>query len=235
MRPTPGVEYRVFAIHGYTLWPGQLTALTGLGALGHLDLEVVGVHQVLRRDAEAPGGDLVDRRPAQVAVGVGDVTVRVLTTLARVRLAADPVHGDGQRLVRLLRDGAVRHGAGREPLHDLARRLDLVERDGWAHALAQREQAAQRRQARRLVVDELRVLLVDVVALGPRRVLELEDGVGVEQVVLPLPPPLVLATQVEVAVRELVGTRRVARGGAGARPPRRSRRDRSRRGATPCR
>ena len=39
---------------------GQLAALAGLGALGHLDLDVVGVDQVLAGHAEAAGGDLLD-------------------------------------------------------------------------------------------------------------------------------------------------------------------------------
>jgi hypothetical protein len=41
--------------------PGQLAALAGLGALRHLDLDVVGVHEVLAGDAEAPRRDLLDR------------------------------------------------------------------------------------------------------------------------------------------------------------------------------
>ena len=43
---------------------GQLAALAGLGALGHLDLQVVGVRQVLRRHPEAPRRHLLDRRAA---------------------------------------------------------------------------------------------------------------------------------------------------------------------------
>ena len=38
----------------------QLTALAGLGALGHLDLNLVGTDQVLGGHAEAAGGDLLD-------------------------------------------------------------------------------------------------------------------------------------------------------------------------------
>jgi hypothetical protein len=49
----------------------QLAALAGLGALGHLDLQLVGVGKVEDVHAEAAGGDLLDRRAAQVAVGVG--------------------------------------------------------------------------------------------------------------------------------------------------------------------
>ena len=47
---------------GVDLGAGQLAALAGLGALGHLDLEVVGVHQVATRHAETARGDLLDRR-----------------------------------------------------------------------------------------------------------------------------------------------------------------------------
>ncbi len=135
------------------LRPRQLTALARLRALRHLDLQVVGIHQVLGRDAEAPRHDLLDRGTAEVTVGVGGEAVGVFAALAGVRLAADAVHGDGEVLVRLGRDRAVRHGAGHEPLHDLADRLNLVDRDRLAHALAQLEQAAQRGETRRLRVD----------------------------------------------------------------------------------
>ena len=40
-------------------------------------------------------------------LGSGLVARRVLAALAGVALAADAVHGDGQRLVRLLADRAV--------------------------------------------------------------------------------------------------------------------------------
>ena len=52
------------------LVPGQLAALAGLGALGHLDLQLVGVDEVVDRHAEASRGDLLDRRAAAVAVRV---------------------------------------------------------------------------------------------------------------------------------------------------------------------
>ena len=97
----------------------QLAALTRLGALGDLDLQVVRVDEVLARHAEAARGDLLDRAAAQVAVGVGRVAVGVLAALAGVGAPADAVHGDGERLVRLGRDGAVRHRPGREARHDL--------------------------------------------------------------------------------------------------------------------
>ena len=103
----------------------QLTAFAGLGPLGHLDLDVVGVRQVLRRDTESTGRDLLDRR---ATLGVVQ-PIGVLAALAGVRLGAELVHRDRQRLVGLGRDRAVAHRAGREALDDLADRLDLVDRD----------------------------------------------------------------------------------------------------------
>ena len=46
----------------------QLAALAGLGALRHLDLDLVGRRQVFRRDAEARRGHLLDLRAQAVAV-----------------------------------------------------------------------------------------------------------------------------------------------------------------------
>ena len=58
---------------------GQLAALAGLGALGHLDLELVGVCEVVEGDPEpGPGSDLFDRGAARVAVGFRGERTRVL-------------------------------------------------------------------------------------------------------------------------------------------------------------
>ena len=97
---------------------GKLAAFAGLGALRHLDLHHVGVDEVLRGDAEAARGHLLDRRAHRIAVRQRLEAVGFLAALAGVRLAADPVHGDRERGVRLARDRAERHGAGREALDD---------------------------------------------------------------------------------------------------------------------
>src|SRR6185503_6293223 len=55
------------------LLAGQVAALAGLGALADLDLGDVGAVQHLRRDAEAPGGDLLAAPVAVLAVHVADL------------------------------------------------------------------------------------------------------------------------------------------------------------------
>ncbi len=183
------------------LLAGELTAFAGLGALGHLDLDVVGVGQVFRRDAEAAGGNLLDRRTLRVAVLHRQESHRVLAALAGVGLAAEAVHRDRKGLVGFGRDRPVAHRAGREALDDLGDRLDLVDRHRLPIAL-ELEQAAERGELGRLVVDERRVLLEDVVALRAGAVLQLEHGLRVEQVMLTLAAPLVLAAELEFPMLE---------------------------------
>ena len=157
---------------------GKLAPLAGLGALGHLDLDVVGIDQVLGGDAEAPGGHLLDRRALGVrgAIGLGLKALWLLAALAGVGLAAQAVHGHRQGGMGLLGDGAEGHGAGGEALHDLLRRLDLVQ----GHRLVvqgQLEQTTEGQQALVLVVDRPGEGFIAFPVIGPAGMLELRDGV----------------------------------------------------------
>ena len=179
----------------------ELASFAGLCSLGDLDLEVVGVYEVLARHPEASGRHLFHRRAARVAVLVRHEAIGVLSTLAGVRLTAQAVHGDGERLVCLGRDGAVAHGTSREAPHYLGNRLHLLERHRGPLTLAalrEAEQPTDRGELLGLVVDERCVLLEDVVALGPRRVLKLEDRLRVEKVVLAVAAPLVLTAGLDL-------------------------------------
>ena len=198
---------------------GQLAALARLGALRHLDLQIVGVDQVLAGHAEARRRHLLDGAAPRVAVRVGRVARRILAAFAGVRLAAEAVHRDRQRLVRFLADRSVRHRAGREALDDRLDRLDLVDRDRLAARASARAGRAASRSCSVLVVDEPRVLLEDRVLAAPRRVLQLEDRLGVEQVVLAVAPPLVLAAPLELVLADRPG-RETPAGAAGALPRR---------------
>ena len=131
------------------LVPRQLTAFARLGALRHLDLELIGIDQILDGHTKTTGGDLLDRRTQAVtflelqiafdttlADDLGDhlacldalEACRIFSAFAGIRLAANTVHGNRQRAVRLGRDRAERHGAGGETLDDLAGRLNFLER-----------------------------------------------------------------------------------------------------------
>src|SRR4051794_5918333 len=91
---------------------GQLPALAGLRALRHLDLELVGVDEVVRRHAEATARDLLDRRAPRVTARIAQEANLVFATFTRIAPAADAVHRDREILVRLFRDASEAHRAG---------------------------------------------------------------------------------------------------------------------------
>ena len=124
---------------------GELAALAGLGALRHLDLQFVGVDQVVCGHAETGRGHLLHGAAAQITVRVGLEALFVFSAFAGVGLAADAVHRDGQRLVRLFADRSERHGAGGEALDDFLGGLDFFQRNRLI-ALLELHQAAQRAQ-----------------------------------------------------------------------------------------
>ena len=90
-----------------------------------------------------------------------------------------------------LADGAVAHGASLEALHEALDRLDFLER----HRLAGLEiqQAAQRREVLRAIVDQFGEGLVGRIAAGAHRFLQAMDRLGVEHMELAVGAPLVLA------------------------------------------
>ncbi len=173
---------------------------------------------------------IAERRRSPLASGVK--RDGVLPALARVRAPAEPVHRDRECLVRLARDRAEAHRTGAEALDDLARRLDLLERDRalLALAAADLQQAAQRRAAGGILVDELCVLAVlrerravahrrvrgavalqrraDVAVGRAHGVLDERDRLGVPHVVLAVAPPGVDAADgQQLVLRRRVGAR----------------------------
>ena len=80
---------------------GQLAALTGLRALRHLDLDFVGVHQIISRYAEAAGGYLFDRAAPRIAVGIRYKSRLIFAAFTGIRFRANAVHRNRQRLVSL--------------------------------------------------------------------------------------------------------------------------------------
>jgi hypothetical protein len=180
------------AIHGYTF---------ALGALGDLDLQLARVDQVVAGDSETPARHLLDAGVLRVPVGLLHVARRVLAALAGVGLPADSVHGDGERLVRLLGDRAIAHRAALEPAQDRLDGLHLLD----AHRLgggAEVHQAAQRAELPRLVVDQRRVLLEDLVVPGPAGVLQFVDRLRVGEMELPSGAVLVVAARGEAGVHD---------------------------------
>src|SRR5690606_25378749 len=138
---------------------GELTAFTGLRTLSDLDLHHVGVDEVFRRHTEATAGHLLYGRTLWIGRTVRQrrEAIRLLTALTRVRLAADRVHGAGERRVGLAADRAEGHRTGGEALHDFGSRLDFLDRNRLATRLFGKldaEEAADGLLLRAFAVDD---------------------------------------------------------------------------------
>src|SRR6478609_7630069 len=112
MRPTPGVECRTRAMIASTLWPGNCPPSPGFAPCAIL---ICIMSALTRYSVVTP------KRPEAtclIAVRHRLEAVALFAAFAGVGLAADPVHGDRQRRMRLARDRAERHRAGGETLDD---------------------------------------------------------------------------------------------------------------------
>ena len=184
----------------------QLATFPGLCALGHLDLDVGAVGQVVAGHTEAARCDLLDGRALPVAIGLHFEAVWIFAALAGVGHRTQAIHSDGQRLMCLRRDGAVAHRAGGETLDDAGDRFDLINVD-WLAVRGELEHAAQSCQLLGLLIDLVGVVAEDRVLTSAGGVLQCVDGLRVEQVVLAFAAPLVLAAEIQLAVGLLFRTR----------------------------
>ena len=171
----------------------QLTALTGLRALCHLDLQVVGVHQVLARDTKTARRDLLNRRTLRVAACGRDQALRILTAFTSVALAANSVHCNSKRFVNFSRNGAITHSARRKSLNDVLHRFHFGNID-WLSICIELEQTPQGRKDTRLVIDRFGVLLKHVVPTRTRGVLQLVNSLGIEEMMFTFATPLIFTT-----------------------------------------
>ena len=168
---------------GVDLLAGQVATLAGLGALGHLDLNLEGAAQVAARHAKARACHLLDGGVLGITVSQRGLATRVLTALAGVGTAVQAVHGDGHALVCLFADGAIRHGTGVKAADDVERGLDLVECHRSAAAGIKVEQVAQAHGTAG-AVQAGAVLLEGVVAVLTAGGLQQVDSLRIDEVIL---------------------------------------------------
>ena len=169
----PGLGYP-----GVDLAAGQMAPLSGLGPLGHFDLDLLGGAQVGAGHAEPGRGHLLDG-----AVFVRAEPGRILAALAGIGLAPQAVHGLGHAAVGLHGNGAIGHGTGLEPLDDLLRRLYLLQRNASVLGIVEFQQAPEG-VGLPLVIHQVGILPEAVIGAGLHRLPKSDDGLGVIQMVL---------------------------------------------------
>ena len=94
-------------------------------------------------------------------------------------------------------NGAERHRAGCESLHDFARGLDFVDRQGLRRR-PQFHESAQSAQISILLVDQIGEFLKSLVAPGIGRVAQLRNRLRIQQMVFAVRAVLVIAAEIEL-------------------------------------
>ena len=100
-----------------------MTTLTGFRSLCHFNLDFLGAYQIAAGNAETPGRHLLDGRAFVKSVRSDGETLDILTAFTGIGFSVKVVHGDGQCLMGFLGDGAVGHGSGLKPAHNLVHAL----------------------------------------------------------------------------------------------------------------
>ena len=134
----------------------QLTTLTGLCALRHLDLQLVRIYQVVRRDSESSRGDLLHCTASKVSIGIAIKALLVFATFSCIRLAANAVHRNRESLVRFFTDGTERHCARRKALDDFGSWFNFLDRHRILPCL-NLHQPAQRAELAIFQIDQVGV------------------------------------------------------------------------------
>ena len=121
---------------------GQLSAFTRFCTLRHLDLQLLCIDQIFRRNAETSRSNLLGLAAERHAVHLRVVTDIVFAALTRIASCSKTVHCQGKSLMRLDAERSERHGSCDEVAYDALHRLHLVKRC-WRGSLLECEQIAK--------------------------------------------------------------------------------------------
>ena len=175
---------------------GELPAFARLRALRHLDLNLLRACEVKAGHAEPPARHLLDRAVLRVTRRIRPrEPLRVFAAFAGVRLSADAIHRNRQRLVRLTGDRAVAHRARFEPLQDRLDGLHFL--DGDCRRRFEIQQPAQRTPLLMLVIHLRRILLENIEPPATHRRLQFMHRRGVKQMLLAILAPLIIAASLQ--------------------------------------
>ena len=153
-----------------------MSALSGLRALRHLDLDLGGAVEIGGGNAESSGSHLLHG-----TVPNGSEALLILAAFSGVRLSADGVHGAGQRLMRFRGKRAVGHRPCLEAFYDRLLALRLLHRDRGAG----RDDLKQGPEGVRtlLIIHQSCVLLKELIISRAHRPLQGHDRLGTVQMI----------------------------------------------------
>ena len=162
----------------------QVAAFARLGPLGALDLQLIGVDEVIARNTETGRGNLLD-----FVVCICCKAVCIFAAFAGIAQAAQTVHGLGYAFVGFLAEGTVAHGTCTEAFDNAVFCFDLFNRDTAAGRVDEFQEVPQAVHGGR--IDELGILTVQLVVIGAAGLLQEFDGFRRNDVLLAVFPVLI--------------------------------------------
>ena len=175
----------------------ELTAFTGLCALSHLNLQILGMTEIVDRDTETARCNLADGGTANFTVRPRSIAIRVFTTFTAVAHGSHAVHGDSDGFVSFGAQGAKAHGARDKVLDDVFAGFDFGNID--RSRFLELEESAECGKAFGLVVNELGIGLELFVIAHLHCLAECGDGLRRPQMAFTFAAVAVLAAFLENA------------------------------------
>ena len=170
----------------------KLASFSRLRTLGHLDLKLVCVGQIVGRDTETARGDLLDGRTHRIAIRKDVGAFCVFASFARVGLSAEAVHGDRESRMRLHGNGTVRHCTCDKSANNLVPRLDLFDWDRRDLVKLELEKSTEGR-AFDLLIRAFGITVVGLLVLLADGILKVGDALWVVDMGLATVTPVVLS------------------------------------------
>lgn len=171
---------------------GKLTPFAGFGTLRDLDLEFIGIGEIVDRHTKSPGGDLLDGGTFGIAVGEWLEADGIFATFTRIAFPFEAVHGHGDGFMGLGADRAEAHCTGAEASDDELGWLHFFDGDRLQGRL-EAKQAAEGALHLGIAIDVLSETPVGLRIILTGGVLKIGDGLRVPAMLFAVGAPVEFA------------------------------------------
>lgn len=174
----------------------ELPPFPGLGPLGHLNLELGSVAQIINSHAKTPARHLLDGAVANFAPGVGFIAGFIFPPFPGIAFGSYFVHRNGDGFMGFRTEGTQRHGPGNETAQDGIHAFHFFQGDSVRRSKF--KQAAQGAEMLRLPIAVIREFPVFPFVIVTHGSAESLKRLRIPEMVLPAFFILVLPSRIQL-------------------------------------